>query len=105
MASFGMRVYNTVPFVRPLFASAQGFLLKTRRYGRDADAAAADAIERETWPTSKWRAWQEEQLAQVLHCAATRVPYYRQMWSERRGRGDNSSWEILQNWPILDKET
>jgi phenylacetate-CoA ligase len=41
----------------------------------------------------------------VLHRAATRVPYYRQHWEARRRAGDRASWEYLENWPLLDKES
>ena len=40
----------------------------------------------------------------MLHRAATRVPYYRDYWTERRRGGDTASWEVLENWPILNKE-
>ena len=33
-----------------------------------------------------------------------RVPYYREHWAERRRQGDPSSWEHLENWPVLEKE-
>lgn len=32
------------------------------------------------------------------------MPYYRAQWAERRRRGDRTSWELLENWPILDNE-
>ena len=46
----------------------------------------------------------ELRLAQVLERAATRVPYYRDQWAARRRKGDRSSWGLLENWPILEKE-
>src|ERR1043166_7371551 len=36
--------------------------------------------------------------------AATQVPYYREQWSKRRRSGDRASWEVLANWPILEKD-
>jgi len=63
-----------------------------------------EALERERWPPERWRSWREERLAYVLHRAATRVPYYRKLWRERRLRGDRASHEVLENWPILEKE-
>jgi phenylacetate-CoA ligase len=64
----------------------------------------AEALERETWSLDRWKAWQEEQLAYVLHRAATQVPYYREQWSKRRANGDRSLWEYLENWPILQQD-
>jgi len=40
----------------------------------------------------------------VLHRAATRVPFYRSHWEARRRCGDRSSWELLDNWPVLEKD-
>ena len=61
-------------------------------------------MEREYWSPQRWRDWQQERLARVLHRAATRVPFYRDAWARRRSRGDYSSWERLENWPILEGE-
>ncbi|MBI3666347.1 MAG: phenylacetate--CoA ligase family protein [Acidobacteria bacterium] len=65
----------------------------------------AEAIEREHWSAPQWNAWRQERLSRVLHRAATRVPYYREQWAARRRNGDRASWEYLENWPILEKET
>jgi phenylacetate-CoA ligase len=65
----------------------------------------AEALEREQWSSERWRSWQEEQIAILLHHAATRVPYYRDRWEERRRKGDRVSWEYLDNWPVLEKES
>jgi phenylacetate-CoA ligase len=40
-----------------------------------------------------------------LHRAATHVPYYREQWAARRRQGNRASWEYLENWPILEKES
>ncbi|MGH7605726.1 MAG: phenylacetate--CoA ligase family protein, partial [Gemmatimonadales bacterium] len=57
------------------------------------------------WTPAQWTAWRAQRLAFILHRAATRVPYYRQYWEGRRRRGDHASWERLEHWPILHKET
>ncbi|NOU11846.1 MAG: hypothetical protein HOO98_17775 [Nitrospira sp.] len=66
---------------------------------------AEEAIGRESWSSDQWRVWREERLAYVLHRAATQVPYYREQWAARRRSGDSASWEYLENWPILEKDT
>jgi phenylacetate-CoA ligase len=63
-----------------------------------------EALEREQWSPEGWKSWQEERQAYVLHRAATQVPYYRKQWVARRRQGDQASWEVLDNWPILEKE-
>jgi phenylacetate-CoA ligase len=64
-----------------------------------------EALERDHWSRERWERWQNEQLTLLLDRAATRVPYYREQWRARRGRGDAASWQVLQNWPILEKES
>ena len=41
----------------------------------------------------------------VLHRAATKVPYYRDYWSNQRRQGHKVAPEYLENWPILTKDT
>jgi phenylacetate-CoA ligase len=100
-----MRLYHGLPAgVRTIAASAHGYYLRPWRYGRETERLVHEALEREQWSAEQWRAWQDERLAYLLHRAATKVPYYRELWSARRHRGDQASWERLENWPILDKE-
>lgn len=82
----------------------RGMYLRSWRYGRDTDALVEEALDRERWSEDRWRAWRDERLAFVLHRAATRVPYYREQWAERRRLGDRASWELLESWPVLEKE-
>ncbi len=100
-----VRLYHHLPYpLRVLAVSARGYYLRWWRYGPETDRLVEEALERETWSPERWKAWQEERLAYVLHRAATKVPYYRHQWQERRRRGDRASWELLENWPILQKE-
>lgn len=93
------------PFLRDWAASARGYYLRSWRYGPETDHLVEQYLARERWTADQWTAWREERLARVLHRAATRVPYYRSLWADRRKRGDGSSWELLTNWPVLDKST
>lgn len=97
--------YHRLPYpLRVLAASARGYYLRWWRYGPETERLVEEALERETWSPDRWKAWQEERLAYVLHRAATQVPYYRDYWQKRRRRGDRASWEVLENWPVLKKE-
>jgi phenylacetate-coenzyme A ligase PaaK-like adenylate-forming protein len=89
---------------RSLAATLQGLYLRWWRYGPGSERLAQAALEREHWSAAQWDAWRQERLAFVLHRAATRVPYYRELWAARRRRGDRASWEVLEHWPILEKE-
>ena len=106
MNSTLMKLYNYSPAsLRSVAASLRGFYLRSWRYGPETDRLVEEALERETWPLRQWRAWREERLAYVLHRAATQVPYYREQWAARRRGGDKASWEYLENWPTLEKDS
>lgn len=96
--------HHLPPFARNLAATARGHYLRWWRYGPETERLVEEALERDRWSSTQWDSWQQERLAYVLHRAATQVPYYREQWSERRRKGDTSSWEYLENWPILEKE-
>lgn len=101
-----LRLYHRLPGgLRSLPATLWGWHLRRWRYGPESDALAAEALERESWSAERWHAWQQERLAYVLHRAATQVPFYRQHWQQRRRRGDRASWEVLANWPILERQS
>lgn len=92
------------PTAQNLAASLHGWRLRRERYGPETDGLVEAALERETWAASRWRYWEEERLAFILRRAATRVPYYREMWSHRRRLGDQRPWDRLENWPVLEKD-
>jgi len=99
-----VKAYHSLPVsLRSVAASLRGIYLSHWRYGRETERLIEEALDRESWTPSQWKAWHEERLAYVLHRAATRVPYYRAQWAERRRGGDRASWENLENWPILEK--
>lgn len=101
-----LSIYHKLPHpLKDLAASAWGVYLRSWRYGAETERLVAETLERESWNEEKWKNWQQERLAFILHRAATQVPYYRTFWEERRKNGDRSSWEILANWPVLDKGT
>lgn len=105
MADWKLRLYHKLPpFLRNVAASYRGLQLQNWRYGPQTDQLAAEALERDTWSPQQWKKYQEDQLGLLLHRAATKVPYYRDLWVNRRRQGDQSGWDYLENWPILDKE-
>ncbi len=88
-------------FLRTGLATAHGYRLRWRRYSQDTDRWVAEALERESWDTAQWEAWRRPKLAALLRRAATQVPYYRQLWSQREQiRFD---YEHLASWPVLTK--
>ena len=100
-----LRLYHGLPArMRSFAASLHGFYIHKCRYGPESESLVAEALERETWSKKRWQDWQEQRLAYMLHRAATRVPYYRDVWARRRRLGDRASWEYLEHWPLLEKE-
>lgn len=101
-----LRIYHKMPVpLRSFVATLRGLYLRSWRYGRETDQLVQEALERERWSTDAWKNWQQKELAILLHRAATRVPFYREMWAVRRRNGDNASWENLENWPVLEKKS
>lgn len=93
------------PLLRSAVATARGYQLRWWRYGPGFEEQVEAAREREQWSPERWKNWEENRLARLLHHAASSVPYYRHHWQVRRRQGDKASWEQLENWPILEKET
>src|SRR5438093_5884041 len=101
MSPLVLRAYHSLPsFGRDLIASARGWQLKQWRYGPETGRLVEEALERERWSSSQWETWQEDRLRALLHRAAHKVPYYRQVWSDR---SDARPWENLNSWPVLKK--
>src|SRR5580700_9256030 len=90
--------------MRSVVATGRGAYLYHWRYDRHTEQRVREALERDQWSPDQWKKYQEERLPFVLHRAATRVPYYRDVWSRRRQKGDQASWEYLENWELLEKE-
>jgi phenylacetate-CoA ligase len=106
MPDLALALYHRLPCpIQSLAATCRGSWLRHWRYGPETETLIAEARARESWSVARWTGWREERLAQLLDRAATRVPYYREHWAERRRRGDRRPWDRLENWPILDKES
>ncbi len=100
-----LSIYHQLPYpLKILAASIRGYQLRWWRYGKDTERLVEEAHEREFWSEEQWSAWRQERLSYVLHRAATQVPYYREYWQKQRQMGNTASWEVLDNWPILQKE-
>lgn len=100
-----LALYHRLPApARSAAATLRGLYLHLWRYGRESDRLIQQALERDRWSAEQWRTWREERLAFILHRAATRVPWYREHWAERRRKGDRASIELLDHWPMLEKE-
>lgn len=105
MSGLLLKLYHQLPApARSAAATLRGMYLRAWRYGAGSEQLVEDALARESWSAAQWQAWRDERLAFVLNRAAKQVPYYRAHWEERRRRGDTASWEVLEHWPILEKD-
>lgn len=101
-----LHLYHHLPApARSAAATLYGLRLRWWRHGRARERLVREARERDSWSAAQWQRWKEERLGRQLERAATRVPYYREYWQKRRRAGDRASWELLENWPILEKAT
>lgn len=102
------RLFRRLPQpLKTLAASAHGARLARRRYGGvgkvpATEALVAAALEREHWDADRWRGYLEERTVAMLRHAASRVPYYRELWQQR---GSSAAPDDLAQWPVLEKET
>ena len=105
MSGLLLKLYHHLPPpARSAAATLRGLYLRAWRYGAGSERLIEDALARESWSAAQWQAWRDERLAFVLNRAARCVPYYRAHWEARRRRGDTASWELLEHWPILEKD-
>jgi phenylacetate-CoA ligase len=99
------RIYHSLPhWARTSAGTLYGYYLQSWRYGPNTETYVQDAFDREHWAPGRAAAYQKTILQALLPRAATTVPYYRAVWSARRRSGDNSSSEVLSNWPVLEKD-
>ena len=100
-----LKIYQRLPYnMRSAAASLWGHHLRSWRYGTETEKLVEEALARESWSHDQWQKWQQSRLLEVLRQAVTYVPHYRDYWMKRKNRGDNESWEKLENWPVLSKE-
>jgi len=105
MNKIAATIYQYLPAgIRSIPASLHGYYLRWWRYCAQTNDFVEQAFERERWTPEQWQSWQAERLAYILERAATRVPYYREYWNSRSGRGRTTEWTQLENWPVLEKE-
>ncbi|MEP7353427.1 MAG: AMP-binding protein [Acidobacteriota bacterium] len=99
-----LSIYHKLPpSLRSVAASAHGYYLRGLRYSRETERLVRQAIEQEQWTQAEWADWQQQRTADLLRHARLHVPYYRNYWAEQRRNGNQTSWDYLENWPILEK--
>lgn len=102
--SLALNIYHRLPPAsRSVVASLRGYYLSRWRYDKSTERLVDEALERDSWSEKQWAEWRDERLSYILHRAATRVPYYKRLWDDRRRAGDKASFDYLENWPVLEK--
>lgn len=99
-------LYNHFPYtLKKVAASVAGTYRKNIRYDKHLEERIFTAFERESWTADQWMSYREEKISKILFTAYKDVPFYREQWAKRRISGDKSSFEYLENWPVLDKQS
>lgn len=100
-----LEILHRLPYpLKVTAASTWGYYLNWWRYGIRSEEFSQAALEHEYMDKEIADKLQEENIARMLHHSATTVPYYIDQWHQRRKAGDQASWEILENWPVLKKD-
>jgi phenylacetate-CoA ligase len=100
-----LKAYHLLPpAARDLVASWHGRQLFHWRYGPETITLANAALDRETWNTTQWQNWQEENLRPLLKRAIGSVPHYHAVWAELQAKYGYRSALVLRNWPVLSKQ-
>lgn len=85
--------------------NAYGAVLARKRFGGEFSALLRWLSESETWEPEAMRRYQNERLRRVIREATAHVPYYREVFRQRRLTADDiQSAEDLAKLPELTKE-
>lgn len=105
MIALGKKVFQLLPpFGKDFLASVYGVSRNSWRFDKQSERRIEEVAIRDSWSFSQWKAYQETQLESLLTRAYHQVPFYRNHWSERRRKGDRSSFTNLENWPVVNKQ-
>lgn len=101
------RLYARMPvFLQNLACSAAGIRMRRERHNRVFHEARRFLSKSEWWSVEEQRNYQNEKLRELIRHAYDTVPYYREVFDERKLKpGDIRTAEDLPKLPILEKET
>ncbi len=102
-----LRHYPKIPiWVQNIACSIGGWRFRRERYGRAFWEALAFLEKSQWWSLQEQIEYQNEQLRRVIACAFQNVPYYREIFDERRLKPDDiRTRDDLVKLPILTKRT
>lgn len=93
------------PFARDCAATLWGLRLRWQRRGRFFKSELDEYRRRQAWSLDEWRSYQDQRLHTLLRRAVTKVPYYRDLYSQGRFPIEKvKTIEDLRYLPILEKE-
>lgn len=100
-----MQVYWRLPvFLQEEALSLYARYLEKWYYGAGYEEWRQRFIEWRHWSREDALGWQERQLRYILELAATKVPYYREMWRNRNWKSVKSAGD-LHLLPFVDKQS
>lgn len=106
MSSIIQEIYWKVPyFIKSWMASINAWKREHERYGLAYQQILSEIDEHDKWSTEQFIEYQNKQLCFIIQHIATKVPYYREVFSKAGidPKGINGLND-LQRLPILEKE-
>jgi len=99
-------IYGRAPvWVQNVACSLSGIRMRWERYGRVFRRALRFLEESQWWSYQEQRAYQDEKLADLVRHAYETVPYYREVFDERKLKpADIRTADDLPRLPLLTKE-
>lgn len=107
MTTFVSTLYRLSPaFVQNLGVSWYGWKLRRREYNDDFFRSLAEFTAHERWSAADMQAWQEDRLRTLISHAYENVPYYRQVFDQRKLKpADVRSLADLPKLPTMSRDT
>jgi phenylacetate-coenzyme A ligase PaaK-like adenylate-forming protein len=96
--------FHSPIWAQQLMVSTYGWYWYRRRYGTNFHRLVSEFRQRDGWNSGQFRAYQEEQLAQLFQ-TALHSSYYKKVLTDADYDPSQSAFMNLEKLPLLDKET
>jgi len=97
--------WNAPSFVKNWMASFHARKLDRQRYGLEYQQSLIELAKHDKWSAEYFAEYQREQVVKIIRHAATKVPYYRNIFTELNIQPDSiTQLKHLPRLPILEKE-
>jgi phenylacetate-CoA ligase len=83
--------------------TAYGLYWRWLRFGPGYSSYVKDYERREQFGIEEWQVWQRKQLHALLDVAATKIPFYMEVWTKRER--DSALAGRIEDLPLLEKDS